>query len=244
MAEKEKNIKSNNMNKKQDIAGAIVNDGKKSEKTMPKDTAATPLLEKNAVQTDTAPKTTATTTTASANKSTGANNKSANFPRKTFKKNIHPRRKRPVRPKSEFDQKIIKIRRVTRVVSGGRRFSFSVAMVLGNRKGSVGVGVAKASDTALAIEKAIRKAKKTLIKLKLTDNDSIPYDVSAKYCSSLVQIIPAKLGKGLSAGSSVKTVLELAGITDVTAKIISRSKNKLNNAMTTLRALEDFKIKN
>ncbi|MCK4386773.1 MAG: 30S ribosomal protein S5 [Candidatus Pacebacteria bacterium] len=161
--------------------------------------------------------------------------------RKPFKKNFHPRRRRPLRPRSEFDQKIIKIRRVTRVVAGGRRFSFSVAMVLGNHKGSVGVAVAKAADTALAIEKAVRTAKKNLIKLKLTAANSIPYDVSAKYCSSIVEIIPAKKGKGLSAGSSVKNVLELAGITDVTAKIKTRSKNKLNIAMATLRALEDFK---
>ncbi len=165
------------------------------------------------------------------------------FPKKTFKKNFKPRRKRQFsKPRSEFEQKILKIRRVTRVMSGGRRFSFSVAMVMGNKKGKVGVGVAKASDTALAIEKAIRKAKKNMIELKLTKNNSIPYDVSKKYCASVVNIIPTKEGKGLSAGSAVKTVLELAGITDVTAKIVTRSKNQLNIAMATMEALEDFKV--
>jgi len=163
-------------------------------------------------------------------------------PVKTFKKNTHFKRRRPTRPRSEFDQKIIKIRRVTRVVKGGRRFSFSVAIVIGNRKGSVGVGVAKGTDIALAIGKSVKRAKKNLIKLKLTDNNSIIHDVENKYCSSFVKIFPTKEGKGLSAGSSAKNVLELAGITDVTAKMISRSKNKLNNAMATLQALEEFKI--
>ncbi|MEA2112802.1 MAG: 30S ribosomal protein S5 [Patescibacteria group bacterium] len=163
-------------------------------------------------------------------------------PARVFKKNNSFRRKRPSRPRSEFDQKIIKIRRVTRVVKGGRRFSFSVAIVIGNRKGSVGVGVAKGADVALAVEKAVKKAKKDLIKLKLTNNKSIPHDVESKYCSSIVKISPTKEGRGLSAGSATKNVLELAGITDVTAKIISRSRNKLNIAMSTLEGLKEFKI--
>lgn len=162
--------------------------------------------------------------------------------KRPFKKNFSTRRKkRFAKPRSEFDQKIIKIRRVTRVVSGGRRFSFSVAMVLGNRKGKVGVGVAKAGDTALAIEKAIKKAKKNMLDIKLTENNSIPYDVSKKYTASVIKLTPTKAGKGLSAGSSLKIVLELAGITDVTGKILSRSKNQLNIAMATLEALETFK---
>ena len=164
------------------------------------------------------------------------------FSKKPFKKNFSSRRKKRFsKPRSEFDQKIIKIRRVTRVVSGGRRFSFSVAMVLGNRKGKVGVGIAKAGDTALAIEKAIKNAKKNMIELKLTENNSIPYDVSKKYTASVIKLIPTKEGKGLSAGSSLKIVLELAGITDVTGKILSRSKNQLNIAMATLGALKTFK---
>ncbi len=166
------------------------------------------------------------------------------FPaRKPFKKNFNSRKRQKfTKPRSEFDQKIIKIRRVTRVMSGGRRFSFSVAIVLGNKNGKVGVGIAKANDTALAIDKAVKKAKKNMVELKLTKNNSIPYDVSNKYCASVVQILPTKEGSGLSAGSSVKTVLELAGITDVTAKVNSRSKNQLNMAMSTLEALKEFKL--
>ncbi|MCK5285905.1 MAG: 30S ribosomal protein S5 [Candidatus Pacebacteria bacterium] len=167
------------------------------------------------------------------------------FPSRTpFKKNFNSRkRKKFTKARSEFDQKIIKIRRVTRVMSGGRRFSFSVAIVIGNRKGKVGVGIAKANDTALAIEKAVKNAKKNMIELKLTKNDSIPYEVSKKYCASVIQILPRKEGSGLSVGSSLKTVLELAGITDVTGKIISRGKNQLNIARAAVEALRDFEIK-
>jgi small subunit ribosomal protein S5 len=144
--------------------------------------------------------------------------------------------RRSSKPRSEFDQKIISIRRVTRVVAGGRRFSFSVAIVIGNKKGSVGVGIGKASDTSLAIDKAIRNAKRNIIKVHLSKDMRIRHDISAKYCSSEVVIIPAP-GRGLAAGSSARNVLELAGIKDVTAKILSRSKNKLNNARATIKAL-------
>ncbi|HET8581427.1 MAG TPA: 30S ribosomal protein S5 [Candidatus Paceibacterota bacterium] len=138
--------------------------------------------------------------------------------------------------RSEFDQKIIGIRRVTRVMAGGRRFTFSVAMVIGDKKGRVGVGLGKAADTALAIEKATRAARKEMIALDLTDTKSIPMSVEAKYCASAVSIRPSK-GRGLVAGSSVRTVLELAGVTDVTAKLLSRSKSPINNARAALKAL-------
>ncbi len=151
-----------------------------------------------------------------------------------------PRRKGPgrdgERPAPEFAQKIIQIRRVARVVAGGRRFNFSVTIVLGDKKGAVGVGVGKGADTALAIDKAIRAAKKAMIKVKLTPSHSIPHQVESKYNSAVVQIIPVA-GRGLVAGSSVRTVLTLAGITDVTAKILSGSKNQLNNARAAIGAL-------
>lgn len=148
-------------------------------------------------------------------------------------------RKGRERVRSEFDQKIINIRRVTRVVAGGRRFSFSVALVIGDRKGSVGVGIGKASDTALAIEKALRDAKKNMIKVKTTRDMGIPHDTEAKFSSSRVKILPAR-GKGVAAGSSVRTVLELAGMRNITAKVLSRSKNQLNNAKAAIKALEQL----
>jgi small subunit ribosomal protein S5 len=144
------------------------------------------------------------------------------------------------RTRPEFDQKIVSIRRVTRVMAGGRRFSFSVSMVIGDKKGRVGVGVGKAGDTQLAIEKAIRNAKKHMITVPMNKDHGIPHDVHTKYASSEVMIMPAP-GRGLVAGSSVRTVLELAGVRDVTAKIFSRSKNKLNNARAAVEALKQLK---
>ena len=148
--------------------------------------------------------------------------------------------RRAPRTPSEYDQKILNIRRVARVVAGGRRFTFSVAMVIGNRKGSVGVGVGKAGDTTLAIDKASRVAKKHMIKPNLTKDKSIAHEVLEKYSSATVMLRPAK-GKGLVAGSAVRSVLELAGVTDTTAKILSPSKNKLNIAQATIKALAKLK---
>ncbi|HEX9608860.1 MAG TPA: 30S ribosomal protein S5 [Candidatus Paceibacterota bacterium] len=153
----------------------------------------------------------------------------------------HQRRRRVARrqdrARSELDQKIVSIRRVTRVVAGGRRFNFSVAMIVGDRKGSVGVGTGKAGDTSLAIEKAVRDAKKHMVKIKITKDSRIPHDVEAKYAASVVWISPAP-GRGLVAGGAARTVLDLAGVRDATAKILSRSKNHLNNARAVIKALE------
>lgn len=146
-----------------------------------------------------------------------------------------PRRDRNVKP--EFDSKIVSLRRVTRVVSGGRRFSFSVALVAGDRKGKVGVGFGKATDTPLAIDKALRDAKKNMISVNKTHDNSIPHEVDAKFAASVVNIRPAP-GRGILAGSSVRTVLELAGLTNVGAKLMSRSKNSANNALVAVKALK------
>lgn len=147
---------------------------------------------------------------------------------------------RSERVRPEFDQKIISIRRVTRVMAGGRRFSFSVSMVIGDKKGRVGVGIGKAGDTQLAIEKAVRDAKKHMITVSLNEHSRIAHDVQKKLSASEVMVMPAP-GRGLVAGSSVRTVLELAGVKDVTAKLLSRSKNKLNNARATVEALKLLK---
>ncbi|KKW07269.1 MAG: 30S ribosomal protein S5 [Parcubacteria group bacterium GW2011_GWA2_49_16] len=140
------------------------------------------------------------------------------------------------RARPEFDNKLIQIRRVTRVVAGGRRFAFSVAMVAGNRKGSVGVGIGKAADTATAIEKAMKNAKKNMIKVRLSNEMMIPHQVEAKSSSARVMIMPAP-GRGMVAGSAVRNVLDLAGVRNVRAKIISGSKNKLNIARAAVKAL-------
>ncbi|MDP1624822.1 MAG: 30S ribosomal protein S5 [bacterium] len=148
---------------------------------------------------------------------------------------------RAPRAKPEYDSTTLNIRRVSRTVSGGRRFAFSVAMVAGNRKGMVGVGLGKAGDTALAIDKAFRDAKKNMVKINVTKEMSIPHEVFAKYASARVNIRPVK-DRGLVAGSSARTVLELAGITNVAAKIISPSKNKLNIARAAIIALQGLTL--
>ncbi|NCS99547.1 30S ribosomal protein S5 [Candidatus Parcubacteria bacterium] len=140
------------------------------------------------------------------------------------------------RPKPEFDQKIINIRRVVRVMAGGRRFSFSVAMLLGDKKGRVGIGVGKSPDTALAIQKAVKDAKKNMIKIGLTEEMSIAHEVSTKYASSAISVFPNK-GKGLVAGSAVRDMFNLAGVKDVTAKITTRSKNKINISRAVIKAM-------
>lgn len=144
------------------------------------------------------------------------------------------------KPKPEFDQKMVSIRRVTRVVSGGRRMTFAVALAIGDKKGSIGLGTGKGADTAVAIAKALRTAKKSMFKIAVTKEMSINHETAFKFGSSKISIMPNK-GKGLVAGSTVRDMLVLAGIKNVTGKIQSGSKNKLNNARATYGALKMLK---
>ncbi len=146
------------------------------------------------------------------------------------------------RPKPEFDQKMVSIRRVTRVVAGGRRMTFAVAIAIGDKKGSVGLGTGKGGDTAVAIAKALRQAKKNMFKIKTTKDMSIMHEVHDKFSSSKLSIMPNH-GKGLVAGSTVRDMLTLAGIKNVTAKLRSGSKNKLNNARVAYAALYQLRAK-
>ena len=150
------------------------------------------------------------------------------------------RNDRSSRERSEFEQTTIDARRVARVMAGGRRFNFSLVVVIGDKKGRVGVGLGKGADTALAIDKATRDAKKHLITVSRTASGSIKHEVMAKYASSIVEIIPSK-GRGLVAGSAVRTVLDFAGVTDVVTKIHTRSKNKLTIARATIMALKKLR---
>ena len=161
---------------------------------------------------------------------------------KDNKKNNNRRSSSFDRPKPEFDQKILDIRRVTRVVAGGRRFSFSVALIAGDRKGAIGLGLGKAGDTSLAINKALRNAKKNMVRIKLTKTMSIPHEISAKFSSSSVRLMPNK-GRGLVAGSAVRDIVKMAGMKDITGKILSGSKNKLNNAKAVMLALSEISTK-
>jgi small subunit ribosomal protein S5 len=144
--------------------------------------------------------------------------------------------------KEEFKEKVLDLRRVTRVVAGGKRFSFRATVVIGDEKGRVGVGIGKGADVTQAIAKAKALAKKNLIQIELKDNRTIPHEVEAKYSAASVLIKPAKKGNGLRVGSAIRSVLALAGIKDATAKALGRTPNKLTNALAALRALKKLKV--
>ncbi|MFZ5559625.1 MAG: ribosomal protein S5 [Patescibacteria group bacterium] len=138
----------------------------------------------------------------------------------------------------EFEQKLLDVRRTARMVAGGRRFSFRAVVIIGNKKGKVGVGVAKGADVTMAVEKAVRQAKKDIIQVPITDDNSIAYRVEAKYGAAKVMLKPASKGKGVIAGGTVRAVCNLAGIGNITAKVIGRTTNQLNNARATILALK------
>ena len=145
------------------------------------------------------------------------------------------------REKPEFDQKLLDVARVARVMKGGKRFSFRATMVIGDKKGRVGVGVGKGKDVKIASDKAVVNAKKNMIKVDVSKN-SISYRVSEKLGSAKIILKPASKGSGITAGGPVRAVLTLAGIHDVTSKILGAS-NKLNNARATIKALKQFSRK-
>lgn len=141
----------------------------------------------------------------------------------------------------DLEHKLIDLRRVARVVAGGRRFSFRATVIAGNHGGEVGVGTAKAADTAAAIQKALRRARKDAVKIHLTKSGSLAHDVYGKFASAKVIIRPSGMGHGLVAGSSVRTILSLAGVRNASAKILSRTKNKISNARAAMEALKKLK---
>jgi small subunit ribosomal protein S5 len=153
--------------------------------------------------------------------------------------NKRPGRKNTHREKPEFDQKLLDLARVTRVVKGGRRFRFRATLVIGDRKGRVGVGVAKGADVSDAIQKAYNDAKKSMITVKLSGN-TIPHDVKMKLGSAKILLKPASEGRGVIAGGAVRAVVDLAGIRDIVSKSMGTS-NKLNVARATIEALKSLK---
>ena len=155
-----------------------------------------------------------------------------------FGKSRKGRVNRNERQKSDFETRVLSARRVSRVVAGGRRFSLSVAVAAGNRKGKVGIGAGKGFDMATAMEKAQNQAKKNLVDVRITDEKGIPSDAIGKCCASVVHIRPSK---GFVAGGAVRIIAELAGIEHINAKIQTRSKCHLNNARATLQAFEKMK---
>lgn len=147
------------------------------------------------------------------------------------------------RPKDEFESKLLDLARVTRVAAGGRRFRFRAVVVTGNKAGKIGVGVAKGLDVAQAVEKATRLSKKNLIEFPIVQ-DTIPHEVTAKFGAAKVLLRPQIKGRGLVAGGTVRVICTLAGIKNISSKVLGRTGNKLNNAMATISALRKLKSVN
>jgi len=148
--------------------------------------------------------------------------------------------KRGDRERDEFQQKMVDLARVTRVMAGGKRMKFRACMVVGDGKGQIGVAVAKGSDVAGAITKSVSKAKKALINVIIIDG-TLPHEINMKFGAAKIMMKPAKKGNGIKAGGVLRTVLELAGVKDVTAKILG-SNNKVNNVKAAVKALDSFKV--
>lgn len=140
---------------------------------------------------------------------------------------------------SDYEEKSLEIARVTRVTAGGKRMRFRALGIVGNRKGRVGFGVAKGTDVASATSKAFAKARKNLIVVPLK-NETIPHEIKAKFCSALILLKPAPKGTGVKAGGAVRQVLELAGVPNVSAKIMGSS-NKVNNVKAAIKALGELR---
>ncbi len=158
---------------------------------------------------------------------------------KSFRKKDNRQREE----KKEFDQAVLDLARVTRVTQGGKHMSFRACVILGDRKGRVGFGVAKGKDVQLGVEKAVRQAKKNIITVPIV-NDTIPHPIVSKVNAAIVMIKPAPKGSSIIAGGAMRAVLELAGIPNVSAKILGRTKNKIATVQATFAALQSFKSKN
>lgn len=151
------------------------------------------------------------------------------------------RRKRPdqeEKPVSEWTEKVVQIRRVTKVVKGGKKLSFRAVVIVGNQKGQVGVGCAKAAEVIIAIQKAIADGRKNLINVPIFKT-TIPHPIVGRSGAGSVMLRPASQGTGIIAGGAVRTVLELAGVENILCKSLG-SKSPLNAANATLVALKSL----
>ena len=144
--------------------------------------------------------------------------------------------------KDDIDSKLLALARVTRVTGGGKRMSFRAVVAAGDKKGKIGIGIDKGRDVSQAIEKATRRARKNLVNVVIVEG-TIAHEVEAKVGPAKILLKPQKKGRGLVAGGAVRTICDLAGIKNISSKILSGSKNKLNNARATIEALKKLKVK-
>ena len=173
------------------------------------------------------------------------NNNNSNAPRGGRRGDRQPRVRQSDRPrvKPEYDSQTLDLARVTKVTGGGKRLRFRAVVAVGNKKGKIGIGVAKGKDVQQAIEKATRLAHRHIIAIPVVQ-DTIPHETWAKFGPAKVLLKPQGKGLGLVAGGVVRVICGLAGIKDISSKLISRSRNKLNIAQATIEALKKLKIKN
>jgi len=162
---------------------------------------------------------------------------------KPFNKNSRNRsnNSRDDRGDKTFEEKVVQVDRVSRTVKGGKRMRFRALVIIGNRQGKVALGIGKAQEVLIAVQKAVSKAKKNIIEVPIV-KETIPHEIKVKYGSARLILIPASIGTSVIAGGSVRTVLELAGVKNVLSKILGTS-NKINNAKATILALQSFKIR-
>lgn len=158
------------------------------------------------------------------------------------KKEEKPSFAKAMEGKDEFESKLLDLARVTRVSAGGKHFRFRAVMVVGDKKGKVGVGIAKGRDVAQAIQKATRVAKKNLIEVPIADG-TILHEVFAKYGAAKVLLKPQRKGRGLVAGGTVRIICDLVGIESISSKILGATSNKINNARATIKALKKLKAR-
>lgn len=142
--------------------------------------------------------------------------------------------------KNPFEERVVAVDRISRTVAGGRRMRFRALVVVGDRNGKIGVGLAKSNEVASATAKAVRQAKKHMITVPVV-NGTIPHEITHNYGSAQVILKPAPAGTSVIAGGPVRAVVELAGIKNVTSKILGGTSNKLNNVMATFEALRNLR---
>jgi len=147
--------------------------------------------------------------------------------------------RRDDRPKDDMEQRILEVARVTRVMAGGKRMNFRACVAIGDRKGNVGVGLGKGADVTMAVNKAVNRAKKTMVNVPMV-KDTIPHEINLKMGAARLMFKPAKQGRGVIAGGVARIILELAGVKNVTSKALG-SKNKINNARCTIEALRQLR---
>ena len=155
------------------------------------------------------------------------------------KEQRRPRRQR-FQQEQEFEERVVTINRVTKVVKGGRRFRFSALVVIGDKKGRVGFGLGKATEVPDAIKKGVENARKNILNVHIINNSTIPHPITGKYGAGEVRLLPASEGTGVIAGGSIRIVLELAGINDILTKCIG-SRTPINMVRATFEGLSRLK---